>query len=354
MSLLYCDGMSKYNRTTGSTTREDMQASMWPNMSTSLVDVAHPLSGYAYYNSGSTNSFIVSFEAASATMIVGARVFFPASQAATIDLFEFNGEYAGTSARSYTRLHTVNLNFSGDFVINRDTFDEIGRTTGVGIRGDRWYYIEYKVVLATGATGSWEVKVDGVTVGSGSGVATSNVNTTSCIQTLLGVGATNDNRVADYYVCDGAGASLNDFLGDVHIETVFPDGDGNRNNWTPLSGLTNYEMVDETEPDRDTSYVSTSTAGNDELYTFAALTVDADTVLACVPKALMVSEDGGYREARVLCRSSVSESTGATYAISSGNRYRHLWGVIEQNPNGPAAWTDTTVNAAEFGVELVT
>jgi len=132
-----------------------------------------------------------------------------------------------------------------------------------------------------------------------------------------------------------------------------PDGDGNRNDFTQLSGLTNYEMVDEAEQDEETSYVSSATALDDDLYTFSNLVSNFTTVYGVQVKMLGRNEDAGRRDISALCRSSTSESNGDVTHFNQ-DRYRMVSGIFEQNPNGPANWSDTTIDAAEFGITLET
>jgi hypothetical protein len=62
-------------------------------------------------------------------------------------------------------------------------------------------------------------------------------------------------------------------------------------------------------------------------------------------------DDAGSRNIKSLCKSSSTTSTGTSQALPSS--YAYLTQVWETDPNTAAAWTETNLNAAEFGVENV-
>ena len=73
----------------------------------------------------------------------------------------------------------------------------------------------------------------------------------------------------DIYVLDDAGSDNTDFLGDCRVETIFPDADGNENDFTASPAVSNYLNVDDGgSPDDDTTYNWSATATDRELYAF--------------------------------------------------------------------------------------
>ena len=93
---------------------------------------------------------------------------------------------------------------------------------------NNWFYIEFQASLDGG--GTWA----------------------SLLTT--GPGGSSSARFDDLYVTD------DEFLGDVEIRALFPNADGAASDWTPLSGGTMWQMIDEHVPDGDTSYIYSPTA----------------------------------------------------------------------------------------------
>jgi len=137
-----------------------------------------------------------------------------------------------------------------------------------------WIYVELKVVFHPTA-GSVEIRVNGNPLAK-----TTNVNTISSTNNsantmtvgLITYGGSYGvaSLIDDLYICDGTGASSNDFLGPCKVETNFPLSDGSLSQWTPNTGTTGYNLVNETSYDSDTTYLSSSTTGQTELFKFRA------------------------------------------------------------------------------------
>jgi hypothetical protein len=142
-------------------------------------------------------------------------------------------------------------------------------------------------------------------------------------------------------------------LGEVTMEMLLPDGDGNRNNFTATgAGTTNADRVDDgASPDGDTTYVSSSTLDDDELYTHGNITLtNTDTYYAVVVRHLSRKEDAGDRQMRCLARSVATEAESVATGV--GAEFRYYDGIFEVDPNGGGAWTQSSINAAEFGVTI--
>ena len=105
----------------------------------------------------------------------------------------------------------------------------LGQTTDPALSTDNWHYIEVKVVVHDTA-GSYEIRVDGVTVLSDTNVDTRGGDEdTEIVQFTPQVV---DQELDDIYICDIDGTTNNDFLGRVVIEGIFPSADGDASDWT--------------------------------------------------------------------------------------------------------------------------
>ena len=116
-----------------------------------------------------------------------------------------------------------------------------------------WYWLELKVKCHD-STGTYELRVGETVIASDTGVDTKAGSNNYHNRVQLGEGAGTD-RVGydDFYVCDGAGAVNNDFLGNVQVTTLFPSGAGFTTNFTPSAGA-NYTCVNEQLINEDTDY----------------------------------------------------------------------------------------------------
>lgn len=186
------------------------------------------LGGTAWSSSSSTSFLTKNFAAADQhdTMIVGFAV--KISVNTNQDLIQLWGD-AGTSQHITLRLAT-----SGFFEIYRGPpATNLLGTSSVALALSTWYYVELKARLHDTA-GTVDVRVNGVNVLSLAGQDTKNAGTETVFN-LLKINAIGNSWVIldDLYVCNGAGTVNNDFLGDVRVERLIPNGAGSNNQWTP-------------------------------------------------------------------------------------------------------------------------
>jgi hypothetical protein len=153
----------------------------------------------------------------------------------------------------------------------------------------------------------------------------------------------------DIYICDTTTALCNDFLSDLKVITLYPSGAGTTTQWTPSAG-NNYAAVDEPDPNGDTDYVSTGTLNNIDTYAFGNLP-GAGSVKSIQHFVSARKENAGAINIASMVRHSGSNYASSGKAVSSG--YSGLLYVYDANPGTSAAWVDTAVDAAEFGIKLV-
>lgn len=248
----------------------------------------------------------------------------------------------------------LELTAAGELKLDRGSFTQIDITSGLGLSTDTWYYIEFKFKIDN-STGLYDVKVGGASVMSGTNVDTKASTSTGrggpyTIQFLGRSGATFWDY-DDIYLLDTTGTDANDFLGDSIVEAVYPTGDGTTNDFTPLSGLTNYEMVDDGDnPDDGTTYVSSSTVNHSELYTHGGLQETVDTIYGVRVDANMWVSSPGPRQVRAYLRSGGVNYEGDNLGCAASYKYvHHVW---ELDPNTAVRWTESGVNNAEFGMTI--
>lgn len=223
----------------------------------------------------------------------------------------------------------------------------IATTSGLNIIAGAWYYIEFKVV--TGTTGTYELRVDGVNVLSSGSYNTKTTNNYHTTFRLTGWESSSYGPVFDDLYClDGSTGLDTDFLGNMRVVTIRPDGAGGSTQWTPDTG-SNYARVNEEVCGDDSNYVEDSTTGHEDLYDYAALTGIVGDI-----KGVMVCTDCRCTDAtsftlKTACNSGGTESDDAGQAISS-TTFVTKKRVIEKDPHTTAAWDIAGINAAQFGI----
>ena len=229
----------------------------------------------------------------------------------------------------------------------------LGTSSGAGLVQSVYQFIELKVLFHASA-GTVEIRVDGVEVLSLTSQNT--LATSTAVMTRIDlVGANSPEPAFDsMYVLDDSGSDNTDFLGEVFVETLVPDADGNVNDFTRVGGgSNNWEAVDDiAPPDDDTTYNHSVTATDQELYGFAALAGNIGTIFAVEASALVRKEDPGFREIQLRSRSNVTEVDSPNKGMSL--TYRYINHIFENDPDGGTDWDEAAVNAAEFGIVLET
>lgn len=247
----------------------------------------------------------------------------------------------------------LRLQLRGDRYIDfiRGTSAVAGSTSApVGGGGD-WIWIEVKV-RANDVTGFLEIKVNGTVVlsyvgdtagqsGPGAGLGI----------TRLEYSAANAAPIDDIYVLDTAGPGpYNDYLGEVQVETLVPNGNGASSQFVGSDGnsVDNYLLVDEL-PAVDTDRVESSTLGHRDLYQFTDPAAGVGEVLAVMPCVAVSKTVAGPASIKLV------ERLGGTDRVSAAKPVLNLgWRTSAPSvtdPNG-AAWTPANVAAAQFGVEV--
>ena len=245
---------------------------------------------------------------------------------------------------------------NGEVEVRRGT-TTLKTTSGLGLSLGAWAYFEFKVTCAD--SGSYELRVNGVTVASDTGVntkaGTHNYHTTFRLTGTSG----NDGGAAiydDLYFLDGSdgGNGNKDFLGDMRVVTIRPDGDDTVQ-WTPGTGTDHYALVDEIvagteDDDAGGDYVEDTVSDHKDLYTYAALAGVTSGI-----KGIQVNTDARITDAgsftlKSVVKSGETESADEGQAISVAT-YTTKSRVVEADPAG-GAWSVSAVNAVKAGVQV--
>lgn len=249
------------------------------------------------------------------------------------------------------------LNTDGSLDIIRQT-GGIEATSAAGvIKAGEWHYFEISCVNAN--PGQCIVKVDGTQIFD---VSTDFNNGTNHYGFLEWAGVdlgARDWRVDDILVMDDVGSFNNALKGDTIIETLNVDGDGGVVAWTRNAGANDWQAIDDpiNSTDDGTTIVTSNTATQEGRYTGEAMFAgNVAEVVAVQVRSFAQIAAAGATTYRDLINSSASEAVGGTKTPATVFQWDNNNGdsVFDSDPNGVIAWTQSAVDALEFGKEIVT
>lgn len=340
MSLLFFDGFETY-----------ATADILKEWSDSTGTVAINASGgrrgggalYAPDNTSLTSNVTKVLASAVSTIVIG---------------FAFNPSSTPTLARNLARLRDgasnqleIKFNTNATLSISRNGTVLGTSVATVDVASDQ--YLELKATIHDTA-GSFELRKNGVNILSASGVDTKNTTNASVSQVSFGTDGNPGSstwKYDDLYILDTSGSSNNDFLGDIRIDAIYPNADGNYTDWTPSAGTDHYALVDEATPNT-TDYVSSSTAGQKDSFAMASPPVLASELIFGVRvKVAALKDDAGERSIKVGVRSGVTDSVSADQALSTSQLYYS--NIHETDPDTGVAWTPAGIDGMQALIEAV-
>lgn len=123
-------------------------------------------------------------------------------------------------------------------------------------------------------------------------------------------------------------------------------------NVTLASAANYYEVSQSPPPAANTSYVTDTTVGHEDLYTFPNLTSIPASVYAVAVKAYCERSDSGARTVSLRMSSGGTDGGGSLTGQTPGTSYGWLGSYFPTDPNGSIAWTGTALNAATSGFKI--
>lgn len=340
MALLWIDGFEGYG-TTGTTSGVSSRYAVTAQTRYSVI-VPGRITGYAIgqTTTSATISFTTPDITTNPTLIAGG--------AFSINSTTYYGGivlYDNATAGVTVQINATAPNSTITVKVGNTT---VATYTGFLISLNVWYYLEVKV-FCHASSGTIEVRLDGVTLGTLTG-----------IDTQTGVDPYY-NRVQfyyysyaaidDVYVCDGSGSSLNDFQGACKVLGLFPNADTTTIQWTPSTGTTHYNLVDENPANGATDYVSTSTQANTDLFTYPSL-IGSGTILGLQVATTVALPSGtsAILEAPIYSNDVLELGPDTTITSASYIDVRH---ISTTDPNTSQPWTISGLAAAKIGVRMM-
>jgi len=215
-----------------------------------------------------------------------------------------------------------------------------------------WQYVEVKwnCVNSIGAN-TFQLKVDGELIIDIPAATDCQGAASSGVDTINIQGLCTYSYFNDLYICDLSGSECNDFLGDMVVEVLYPNGNGTTNDFTgsDADSTDNYLHVDDATPDDDSTYTESSTVTDVDLYSFDDSTTP-DTILAVAVDCFCKMDDAGPKSGKIIAYINSTTYEGDTFSLTTSYVYEtQLW---ELNPDDSAAWAAADIDGAEFGVKV--
>ncbi len=229
----------------------------------------------------------------------------------------------------------------------RDGVELITTGTAPITEQNSYYYIEVKIVLGGSSTGFIEIRTNEVS--RVSAIADTLPSSGTKIARFDFASSNGSFIVDDFYVCNGAGAIRNNYLGDVEVYRRFPTGDA-AVAWMGSDGnqIDNWALVNNTS---QTTYVESATVGATDFYLVGDLpgAPVAGRAVYGVHTWMGAHATVLPRGVAPVSRIGATEAEGPTYALTAGG----LWYTHRQEEKpGGGAWSTADVNDLQVGVRV--
>jgi hypothetical protein len=236
------------------------------------------------------------------------------------------------------------------FLIVNSGVDELATGT-IEITSDTSHYIEVKG-FADATTGTVEVRVNGVT-----DISLTNQTTVQSGNAQInkigfdGLGSSLNYILDDIYILDGDGSVNNDFLGDMRVEMVVVNHEGDSSEWEAVPSdpvatpnPDNWEEVKQVDPER----VRTATLNAKDLYGLKRLKVATENIAA-----VQISIVGRNENSTTHIITPILKSGGTEYNQTpiefTDNALRTYSQVLDVSPMTGVAWTSSEFDNLQVG-----
>lgn len=216
-------------------------------------------------------------------------------------------------------------------------------STGL-ITSNNYFHLEVEVKVHN-STGTVRVFLNGNPTPILDLSAQDTQNAGTAFITLIGAGA---DRLAsvNFDFCDLVVRDGTTQLGDVRVDYLAANSNGDTNAFATNGSATAYQNVDETSPN-DLDYNYSSNTGAVDLYGLQDIDWSPSSILAVVEKIRAKKSDSGSRGLAHAVLSNETSDTGDHHDVGTDPAYYH--NVREVDPDTTAAWAEAAVNDLQVG-----
>lgn len=221
--------------------------------------------------------------------------------------------------------------------------------TSASISLKSWVLLEVYLVVGDSPNGAVTIKADGETIATITGVDTKNGASTTVDNVYFEAGPS-----VQFYL-DDLGLDNSEWCNDGRIELLTVNGAGDSTQWIPSGEvspdpLINYQMVDDVPPDGDTSYNSTASSGNTDLYSHSTFDPTGKTVRMLIAEGRLRGEAGGEIVKLDIKRDgTVYKSSEITLTTA----FKRFTSEYITDPSTSSAWNSSGIADTQVGAESV-
>lgn len=277
----------------------------------------------------------------------------------TVTAFGSYGQMAFANSSQGAPYYQIRMgrNSSGIFQVQNKTSITGYQTlvnTGPTLNYNTWYYLEFRFKKHQ-STGYFELRINGQRIGTFSG-DTHYDGGTDVDRIFLYSSAWQDYmQYGPFYIIDPNTAGLQDFLGPIRVDAHFPVAAGANTDFD-ISGeseaATNWESVDDSDPDDDTTYVRSATATERDTYPITNVDLTGTPIYGVQGNLRARKDEASVRTMKQTFRSIGGEEFDTSGELALSQSYDYYESVWESNPSGEITWTEEEVNSGEFGFKL--
>lgn len=233
-------------------------------------------------------------------------------------------------------------------------------TSTATIGDNAWHHIELKLKVSD-TVGIIDIKIDGVADTGISAFMAGDTNASafgdcSSLDAVQFGGSSSNTANADQIwfddiiVWDDQGTGFTGALTDMHkIRVNNPTANGTVNDFTPSTG-SNFQNVDDTTPDDDSTYNESSTVGHIDKYATSAAGASPATIYAVVVENEVRRTGNKAMNVRGVLKQGGSTVNGTTVKAYPG--FKKIETASEKAPD-TGSWNASKLLATEFGLEYV-
>jgi hypothetical protein len=218
-----------------------------------------------------------------------------------------------------------------------------------------YIYIEFEATI-DGTSGSYSLKIDGVEEYSDTDIDTD--DSAGYVTEVHFRGSVGSDSISHYIddvyfrVSTALETPGTGFIGPLKVLASLPSADATNGDFSRSGGTSDYENVDETLEDGDTSYLYSSTTGHKVSLDMSSISLSAGEGVVGVQASLASrSEDSGFREVKPLLISGATEASPDSRPMTE-YAYRGQSYATDKDPNTSEDWTISAVNSLEVGAVI--
>lgn len=228
----------------------------------------------------------------------------------------------------------------------------LGASSGVALPSGAWGHVAFRTTLADSGA-PFQVWINSNLVLNLTNQDTRNSGTDvnfEAIGIMMHTPSGNSAYFDDLVIVNGAGATNNNFLGDVQVLPRLVNGAGDRTQLTPFGNANNWQNVSEAKHD-GVNYNGSATPGNADLY--QVQDVPASSTINFVQQATYAGKnEAGVKNMAPIVKSGGTEYPQTAVGIPVGFSGGPTLNIYENDPATAAPWTGAGFNAAQFGAEV--